>query len=158
EDELARVARAPAHLLFLLSGPDALRLRQIRRVAHAELLRDVEVHGVLRDDEAGDVAVPPARRGAGSDREDLSHTGMGDEHLGAVQAVVTAPVFGGRGSATGVAAGARLRETEPAEHAARGEERHVPTALLIGAELDNGRGTQIGVRADGERMARVVLR
>jgi hypothetical protein len=36
EDELAGIARAPAHLVLLLAGPDALGLRDVGRVPDAQ--------------------------------------------------------------------------------------------------------------------------
>ena len=155
--QLPGVARAPAHLLLLLAGADALGLRQVLRMAHAELAALVEVHGVLGDDEAGDALAALARLGPRGDREDLADPGVGDEHLGAVEQVVVALVHRGRGGAAGVAPRAGLGETESAEHLARRQQRHVAPLLLFGAELDDGGGAEVGVGADGERVARVHL-
>ena len=101
--------------------------------------------------------LPRARLGPRGDDEDLAHAGVGDEDLGAVEDVVVALVDRGGGGAAGVAARAGLGEPEPAQHLARREQRHVAPLLLLGAELDDGRGAEVGVRADGERVARVHL-
>ena len=157
EDQLTRVAGPPAHLVLLLARPDARRLRQVLAVPHAQPAGGLAVHRVLGDDEAGDALVAPAGLGPGGHREDLAHAGVGDEDLGAVEDVVVALVHRRRGGAPRVAAGARLGEAEPAEHPAGGQQRDVAPPLLFGAELDDGGGAQVGVGADGERVARVHL-
>ncbi len=157
EDELAGVAGAPAHLVLLLARPYALGLGQVRRVADAQLPGLLEVDRVLGDDEAGDALVAAPGLGAGGDRKDLADAGVGDEDLGAVEQVVIALVHRGRGGAAGIAAGARLGESEAAQHPARGEQRDVAPLLLLGAELHDGRGAEVGVGADGERVAGVHL-
>ena len=157
EDQLAGVARAPAHLVLFLARPDARGLGQVLRVPHAQLAAALEVHRVLGDDEAGDALVPLPRLGPRGDREDLAHARVGDEHLGAVEQVVVALVHRRGGGAAGVAPRAGLGQTEPAEHPARRQQRHVAPLLLLGAELDDRRGAQIGVGADGEGVAGVHL-
>ena len=138
EDQLARVAGPPAHLVFLLTRADAADLGQIVAVADAERRGTRSRSTVsLRDDEAGDAAVAGARLGARGDGEDLADAGVGDEGLRAVEDVVVALVDRGSGGAAGVAAGARLGEAEAAEHAAGGQQRDVLAALLVGAELDD---------------------
>src|SRR5688572_21646730 len=91
----------------------------------------LEVDGILRDDETGDPLVSAPRLRPRGHREDLTHAGVGDEDLRAVEQVVVALVDGGRGGPAGVAAGAGLREAEPAQHPARGEERDIPAPLLV---------------------------
>jgi hypothetical protein len=55
EDELARVGRAPAHLVFLLRRPDAAHERlELRRVADAHAVGLLPIGGLLGHDEAGD--------------------------------------------------------------------------------------------------------
>ena len=68
--------------------------------------------------------------------------------------IVVAVAHGGRAGAAGVGAGVGLGEAEAAEHAAAGEQRHVALLLLVGAEVDDGRGAERGVRRDGEAGAR----
>ena len=63
----------------------------------------------------------------------------------------------GGGGAARVAARARLGEPEAAQHLAASQQRHVAAPLLLGAELDDRRGAEVGVGADGERVARVHL-
>src|SRR5688572_12582109 len=94
EDELARVARAPAHLVLLLACPDPGSLGKILGVPDSNLAALLEVYGVLGDDEAGDAAVAGTRLGARRDREDLADTGVRDEHLGAAQPEVISLVDG----------------------------------------------------------------
>ena len=126
-------------------------------MTHADLAALVEIDGVLGDDEAGDPLVALARLGPRGDGEDLADAGVGDEDLGAVEQVVIALVHCGGGGAARIAAGARLGQAEPTEHLAGGQQRHVAALLLLGAELHDGRGAQVGVRADGERVTRVHL-
>ena len=66
-------------------------------------------------------------------------------------------VDGGAGGAAGIAPRARLGEPEAAEHAPARKQRHVAPLLLLGAELDDRRGAEVGMGADGERVARVHL-
>ena len=117
----------------------------------------LEVHRVLGDDEAGDALVPLPRLGPRGHREDLADAGVGDEDLGAVEEVVVALVHRGGGGAARVAARAGLGEPESAQHPAGGQQRDVAPLLLLGAELDDRRGAEVGVGADGERVARVHL-
>ena len=99
----------------------------------------------------------PGRLGPRGDAEDLAHARVGDEDLGAVEHVVVALVHRGGGGAAGIAARARLGQPEPAQHLARREQRDVALLLLLGAELHDRRGAEVGVRADGEGMTRVHL-
>ena len=126
-------------------------------MADAQLAGPVEVHRILGDDEAGDAPVPAARLGAGRDREDLADARVGDEDLGAVQEVVVALVHGGGRGAARVAPRAGLGQPEPAEHATGGKERDIALALGGRPEFNDGRGAEVGVRADGERVTRVHL-
>jgi hypothetical protein len=52
----------------------------------------------------------------------------------------------------GVGAGPRLGEPEAAQHLSGGEERHEALLLLLGAEVDDRRGAERGVRGDGDRV------
>src|ERR1041384_3458706 len=70
-------------------------------------------------------------------------------------ASLPAPGRGGR--APGVAPGAGRGEPEPAHHPPRGEQRHVGLPLRLGAELEDRRGAEVGVRRDGERVGGVHL-
>ncbi len=158
EDQLAGVAGPPAHLVFLLARPEPGDLRQIGRVADAEPWRRRSRSTVsLVTMKLVMPLLPGPGVGAGGDGEDLADAGMGDEDLGAVQDEMVALVDGGGGRPAGVAAGARLGQAEPAQHLAGGEQRDVPPLLLLGPEFDDGRGAQVGMGADGERVAGIDL-
>ena len=156
--ELARVAGPPAHLVFLLAGPEAADpAADSASWPTPSAAAPLEVTGLLGQDEAGDPLVAVARLGAGGDDEDLAHAGVGDEDLGTVEQVVVALVHRGGGGAAGVAAGARLGEPEPAQHLARGEQRDVAPLLCLGAELHDRRGAEVGMGADGQGVAGIHL-
>jgi hypothetical protein len=82
---------------------------------------------------------------------------VGNEDLRAVEEVVIALVDGRGGGAAGIAPRARLGEPEAAEYAPGREQGHIAPLLLLGAELDDRRGAEVGMGADGERVARVHL-
>ncbi len=119
----------------------------------------VEIRRVLGDDERRDpVRLLGLRVGAGGDNEDLPDAGMRDEDLGAVQHIMVAALDGHRLRPTSVRPSSGLGEPEPAEHFARRKQGHEPLFLLGGPEVNNGRGPQGRVGADGDRMARIDLR
>ncbi len=70
---------------------------------------------------------------------------------------MVALVLGRAGGAAGIAAGTRFGEPEAAQHLAAGQQRDIFAALLSGAEFDDGRGSKVGMGADGEPVARVHL-
>ena len=75
--------------------------------------------------------------GARGGDEDLAHTCVGDEDLGAVDDVVITLGDGGGRRSAGIAPGAGFSQPESAHHLPRCEQRHVALLLLVGAELDD---------------------
>jgi len=90
-------------------------------VAHAECPAAGCVHAFLAENEAGDALGPLGRVGHGRDHEHLSHAGVRDEPLAAVEQIVAVLLHGGRAGAAGITAGALLGEAEPAKHLAAGQ-------------------------------------
>ena len=131
QDHLAGGAALDAHLVLL--GPD----RQAGRVALHQEGRDAAV-------------LQP-----GVEREEVGEAGVGDELLGAVEAVAAARQRRrGRAHGPGVRPGAGLGEGVGADRGARRQARQVAGALLLGAEEDQRQGADAGVGevGDGERV------
>src|SRR5712664_2025568 len=128
-------------------------------VSDTNPLRLLEIARVLGDDKSGDaVGAFGVRVGPGSDAEDLAHSGVGDENLGAIQDVMVAAVDGGGLGAAGVRPGSGLRQAEAAQHRSSREQRHEPALLLGAAEVHDRGGTERRVGADGDGVARVDFR
>ena len=120
--------------------------------AHLVLLgADGQPGRLALNQEGGDAAVLQL----GVEREQVGEARVGDELLGAVQAVaaVRQPGRGGAHRA-GVGAGAGLGERVGADRGARRQSGQIPGALLLGAEEDQGQGADPGVGevGDGERV------
>src|SRR5690606_34613599 len=89
------------------------------------------------------------------DNEDLTHARVGDEYLAPVQAIAAVATDGRRTRPARVRAGARLRQTETAEHPAGGEQGDIPSLLRLRPEIQDRRRAERGMRADRDRIARV---
>ena len=120
--------------------------------AHLVLLgADGEARRLALDQEGRDAAVLQL----GVEREQVGEARVGDELLGAVQAVAAVrQLRGGRPHGAGVGAGAGLGERVGADRGARRQAREIAGALLLGAEEDQGQGADAGVGevGDGERV------
>jgi hypothetical protein len=111
-------------------------------VADADLAALVEVDGVLRHDEAGDAAIPVARLGARRGYEDLTDTRVSDEDLGAIDDVVVTLGDGGGRRSSASRPPPLCQQIHPSPFPEASSARSV--SLLVGAELDDRRGAEVG--------------
>ena len=120
----------------------------------SRLLADRETVERGLDDEGGDAARAGLGVSLGVEHEGVGHGAVGDEHLGAVEAVDVALADGAGADADGVGAGLGFGERERADLGAAAEAGQIALLLLLGAVGGDVVGAEVGVGAVGESHGR----
>ncbi len=91
----------------------------------------------------------------GKHDEDIRHRGIGDEGLRAVEDIPVALLHRRGPQGGGIRTGARLGEPHAADPLARCEPGDILFLLLLGAEIKDVMGAQVGMGAPGKQAAAV---